>query len=65
MTDKVIANIKEKYDSIDDLDGLDELKYIPSIIPVHAFHPSPRFPPFHFAISDFQGRRQEHDQRSH
>lgn len=28
MTDKVIANIKEKYDSIDDLDGLDELKYL-------------------------------------
>jgi hypothetical protein len=27
MTDKVIANIKEKYDDIDDLDGLDELKY--------------------------------------
>ena len=28
MTDKVIANIKDKYDSIDDLDGLDELKYL-------------------------------------
>ena len=27
MTDKVIANIKEKYDSADDLDGLDGLKY--------------------------------------
>jgi hypothetical protein len=27
MTDKVIANIKEKYDNIDDIDGLDELKY--------------------------------------
>jgi len=26
MTDKVIANIKAKYDNIDDLDGLDELK---------------------------------------
>jgi len=33
MTDKVIANIKEKYDSIDDIDGLDELKY-PSPVPL-------------------------------
>ena len=52
MTDKVIANIKEKYDNIDDIDGLDELKY-----------PSPIL--LFLIYSNNQRRRQEHDQRSH